>query len=83
MSPILGQSAYDARTEELRWAIRTRPLTTEEMREVRDLDYMLVVRMGESYNKTDKQKQFSDLLLTQFKIQLLQREHEARMGQRP
>ncbi len=67
----------EARKEKLYWALRTRPLTDEEMGQVAEFDYHLTVRMiaisetsasSESYKENEKRREFNDALLQQFRI---------------
>ena len=59
---------HEKHRRDLCFALRSRPLTDEEMGEVANYDYHLLVQMGVSYNETEIRRQFSDMLLQQFKL---------------
>jgi hypothetical protein len=54
---------------DLYWALRTRVLTPQEMKEVEQYDYYLVVNEIAGYSQEEKLKEFNDALLQQFKLQ--------------
>lgn len=53
---------------DLYWALRTRPISDEDMERVRKLGLALVTQSGVSYREEDKQHELNDALLQQYRI---------------
>jgi hypothetical protein len=64
---------------DLYWALRTRVLTIEEMKQVEGLGIYLVVATNGSYNPVEKEAELNAALLQQFKLRLAEEEHRAKM----
>lgn len=60
--------AEETRNSKLFFALRSRVLTDEEMADVADLDYRILVKMGQPFRKDEVMRMFSEALLQQFKI---------------
>ena len=61
---------WDERRRKLYWALRSRVLSLDEMKEVERFDWQLCVAVGQSYNEGEKRREFNDALLVQFKMRL-------------
>ena len=59
---------YEKHKRDLVFALQSRVLTDQEMGEVASYDYSLLTTCMIPYSETEVRRQFSDLLLTQFKI---------------
>jgi hypothetical protein len=74
-NPALAERQKLRKVEEqykrdLYWALRTRVLTLEEMKEVEIYDYTLLTFEGQSYYEKDIKTEFNETLLRQFKMRL-------------
>lgn len=56
--------------DDLVWALRTRVLNPKELDEVRAYGSDLLLHPGQTFYRQDIEKEFNDLMLTQFKIHL-------------
>jgi hypothetical protein len=76
---LIGEAAKEREKEaehrrQLYWALRSRVLTLEEMREVERYDFYLVFDRGHSYKEADKRAEFNAALLQQFRLRLAKEE---------
>jgi hypothetical protein len=53
---------------ELWWALRSRPLTDDEMAEVKQIGIYLTVGDGESFKEEEKMRELNDALLQQYRL---------------
>lgn len=65
---VLREKAREVKRRDLIFALQSRVLTDAEMEQVQSWDYHLLVRDGVPFFEHDVRRQFSDLLLAQFKI---------------
>jgi len=70
------QAQHEQEKRDLLWALRSRPLTDEEMGRVAAHDYSLLVIYGVSYNETEVRRQFGDMLVNQFRLRAIAAEGE-------
>lgn len=75
------QKADDYRhRHDLYWALRTRLLSVDEMKEVEQLGIALIIEEMQPYRESEKQAELNAALLQQFKIRLMVEESKARLA---
>jgi hypothetical protein len=60
----------DTKRRELYWALRSRIITNDEMKQVEELGVNLVIATGEGFFRLEKERELNDALLQQFRMRI-------------
>jgi hypothetical protein len=64
-----AEAQYEKHRQDLLWALRSRPLTPQEMGEVEQMGLSLVTPNNVQYDENEKVRELNDDLLQQYRLQ--------------